>query len=46
MSGILKARKTMFWKLELFPSSGEERETPTLLGQRTERDPVSETLSL
>jgi hypothetical protein len=46
MSGIPKTRKTMFWKLELFPSSCEERETPTLLGQRTETDLVSETLSL
>jgi hypothetical protein len=31
-SGIQKLESTTFLKLELFPSSGEERETPTLLG--------------
>jgi hypothetical protein len=30
ISGILNNRKTMFRKLYLFPSSGKERETPTV----------------
>jgi hypothetical protein len=30
-SGVLTGKKTSFRKLDLFPSSGEERETPTLL---------------
>jgi hypothetical protein len=46
-------KNTTFLKLYLLPSSGESRETPTLLGSierapsrhpKTERDPVSETL--
>jgi hypothetical protein len=34
ISGFLdfsKNKKTMFWNLDLFPSSDEEEETPTLL---------------
>jgi hypothetical protein len=31
-SSIILKNKTMFRKLDLFPSSGERRETPTLLG--------------
>jgi hypothetical protein len=31
--GILKTQKnTLFWKLDMLPSSGEGWETPTLLG--------------
>jgi hypothetical protein len=30
--GILSIENTAVWKLDLFPSSGEGRETPILLG--------------
>jgi hypothetical protein len=53
LSGVVNTRKeTAFQRLDLFLSSGEGRETPTLLGplegttlnQWTERHPVSEML--
>jgi hypothetical protein len=39
-------KKGMLWKLDLFPSSGKGRDTPTLLGplERANPNPVSETL--
>jgi hypothetical protein len=41
-----KLENTTFWKLDLFPSSGE-RETPTLLGplERANLNPVTEVSS-
>jgi hypothetical protein len=30
--GILNCYKTMFWKLDLFPCSGERKETTALVG--------------
>jgi hypothetical protein len=32
LSGIVTLKNVMFQKLDLFPSSGEEKGTPTLLG--------------
>jgi hypothetical protein len=40
-SGILNTRNTRFRKLDLFPSSGEWKDTPTLLGP-LERDNLNQ----